>query len=168
MLPARKSNSSLDGSLIPKWWKCFSRCRTIFGPICARISMPKSTASPTPQPSHPDRKSPRVMVVRGEYGCRRLAPTFAPPSICCPCVSLLPFFVVPGPASFQPYLHHPLGGKMAIKVGINGFGRIGRNVMRASLNDPNIEFVAVNDLTNPKTLAHLLKYDSILGNLHNK
>ena len=57
---------------------------------------------------------------------------------------------------------------MAIKVGINGFGRIGRNVMRASLSDPNIEFVAVNDLTDPKTLAHLLKYDSILGNLHNK
>ncbi len=56
---------------------------------------------------------------------------------------------------------------MAIKVGINGFGRIGRNVMRASLNDPNIEFVAVNDLTDPKTLAHLLKYDSVLGNLHN-
>jgi glyceraldehyde 3-phosphate dehydrogenase len=57
---------------------------------------------------------------------------------------------------------------MAIKVGINGFGRIGRNVMRASLNDPNIEFVAVNDLTDPKTLAHLLKYDSILGNLKYK
>ena len=57
---------------------------------------------------------------------------------------------------------------MAIKVGINGFGRIGRNVMRASLSDPNIEFVAVNDLTSPKTLAHLLKYDSILGNLHNQ
>jgi glyceraldehyde 3-phosphate dehydrogenase len=57
---------------------------------------------------------------------------------------------------------------MAIKVGINGFGRIGRNVMRASLDDPNIEFVAVNDLTDPKTLAHLLKYDSILGNLRNK
>jgi glyceraldehyde 3-phosphate dehydrogenase len=57
---------------------------------------------------------------------------------------------------------------MAVKVGINGFGRIGRNVMRASLTDPNIEFVAVNDLTDPKTLAHLLKYDSILGNLHNK
>jgi len=57
---------------------------------------------------------------------------------------------------------------MAIKVGINGFGRIGRNVMRASLNDPNIEFVAVNDLTDPKTLAHLLKYDSILGNLPHK
>ncbi len=57
---------------------------------------------------------------------------------------------------------------MAIKVGINGFGRIGRNVLRASLSDPNIEFVAVNDLTDPKTLAHLLKYDSILGNLHNK
>src|ERR1700683_1533596 len=57
---------------------------------------------------------------------------------------------------------------MAVKVGINGFGRIGRNVLRASLNDPNIEFVAVNDLTNPKTLAHLLKYDSILGNLPNQ
>ncbi len=57
---------------------------------------------------------------------------------------------------------------MAIKVGINGFGRIGRNVLRASLNDPNIEFVAVNDLTSPKTLAHLLKYDSVLGNLPNK
>jgi glyceraldehyde 3-phosphate dehydrogenase len=54
---------------------------------------------------------------------------------------------------------------MAIKVGINGFGRIGRNVLRASLNDPNIEFVAVNDITDPKTLSHLLKYDSILGNL---
>lgn len=57
---------------------------------------------------------------------------------------------------------------MAIKVGINGFGRIGRNVMRASLKDSNIEFVAVNDLTSPKTLAHLLKYDSILGNLPNQ
>src|SRR6202047_4752416 len=57
---------------------------------------------------------------------------------------------------------------MAIKIGINGFGRIGRNVLRTSLNDPNLEFVAVNDLTDPKTLAHLLKYDSILGNLPNK
>src|SRR5437588_10307524 len=57
---------------------------------------------------------------------------------------------------------------MPINVGINGFGRIGRNVFRASLNDPNLEFVAVNDLTDPKTLAHLLKYDSILGNLPNK
>jgi glyceraldehyde 3-phosphate dehydrogenase len=57
---------------------------------------------------------------------------------------------------------------MAIKVGINGFGRIGRNVLRTSLGDPNLEFVAVNDLTDPKTLAHLLKYDSILGNLPNK
>ena len=57
---------------------------------------------------------------------------------------------------------------MGIKVGINGFGRIGRNILRTSLNDKNIEFVAVNDLTNPKTLAHLLKYDSILGNLHHK
>jgi len=57
---------------------------------------------------------------------------------------------------------------MAIKVGINGFGRIGRNVLRASLKDPNLEFVAVNDLTDPRTLAHLLKYDSILGNLPNQ
>jgi glyceraldehyde 3-phosphate dehydrogenase len=57
---------------------------------------------------------------------------------------------------------------MAIKVGINGFGRIGRNVLRTSLHDPELEFVAVNDLTDPKTLAHLLKYDSILGNLPNK
>ncbi len=55
---------------------------------------------------------------------------------------------------------------MAIKVGINGFGRIGRNVVRAGLNNPNIEFVAANDLTDTKTLAHLLKYDSILGPLH--
>ena len=54
---------------------------------------------------------------------------------------------------------------MAVKVGINGFGRIGRNVLRAALNDPNIEIVAVNDITDPKTLAHLLKYDSVLGNL---
>ncbi|MGZ4830501.1 MAG: type I glyceraldehyde-3-phosphate dehydrogenase [Candidatus Angelobacter sp.] len=54
---------------------------------------------------------------------------------------------------------------MAIKVGINGFGRIGRNVLRTALDDPNLEFVAVNDLTSPATLAHLLKYDSILGNL---
>ena len=54
---------------------------------------------------------------------------------------------------------------MAIKVGINGFGRIGRNVLRTALDDPNMEFVAVNDLTSPATLAHLLKYDSILGNL---
>src|SRR6266404_1490491 len=56
---------------------------------------------------------------------------------------------------------------MGIKVGINGFGRIGRNVLRASLKDSNLEFVAVNDLTDPKTLAHLLKYDSVLGNLPN-
>ena len=54
---------------------------------------------------------------------------------------------------------------MAVKVGINGFGRIGRNVFRASLGNPEIEIVAVNDLTSPATLAHLLKYDSILGNL---
>ncbi len=57
---------------------------------------------------------------------------------------------------------------MAVKVGINGFGRIGRNVLRASLGNPEIEFVAVNDLTSPATLAHLLKYDSILGNLKNE
>ena len=54
---------------------------------------------------------------------------------------------------------------MAIKVGINGFGRIGRNIMRAAMGDANLDFVAVNDLTNAATLAHLLKYDSILGNL---
>ena len=54
---------------------------------------------------------------------------------------------------------------MAIKVGINGFGRIGRNIMRAAMGDRNIDIVAVNDLTTTETLAHLLKYDSILGNL---
>ncbi len=54
---------------------------------------------------------------------------------------------------------------MSVKVGINGFGRIGRNILRASLGDPSIEYVAVNDITDPKTLAHLLKYDSVLGNL---
>ena len=54
---------------------------------------------------------------------------------------------------------------MAIKVGINGFGRIGRNIMRAALRDGEVDFVAVNDLTDAKTLAHLLKYDSVLGNL---
>jgi glyceraldehyde 3-phosphate dehydrogenase len=52
---------------------------------------------------------------------------------------------------------------MAIKVAINGFGRIGRNIVRAALNNPNLDFVAVNDLTDTKTLAHLLKYDSVLG-----
>ena len=57
---------------------------------------------------------------------------------------------------------------MAVKVGINGFGRIGRNVFRTALGNPEIEFVAVNDLTTPATLAHLLKYDSILGNLKNE
>ncbi len=57
---------------------------------------------------------------------------------------------------------------MAVKVGINGFGRIGRNVFRTALGNPEIEFVAVNDLTSPATLAHLLKYDSILGNLKNE
>jgi glyceraldehyde 3-phosphate dehydrogenase len=55
---------------------------------------------------------------------------------------------------------------MAVKVGINGFGRIGRNVFRASLGDKDIDFVAVNDLTDTKTLAHLLKYDSVHGNLN--
>src|SRR6267154_1522279 len=57
---------------------------------------------------------------------------------------------------------------MPVKVGINGFGRIGRNIMRAALGDKNIDFVAVNDLTSAHTLAHLLKYDSVLGNLHAK
>jgi len=55
---------------------------------------------------------------------------------------------------------------MAVKVGINGFGRIGRNIMRAAMGSKDIDFVAVNDLTTPATLAHLLKYDSVLGNLH--
>src|SRR4051812_12557471 len=55
---------------------------------------------------------------------------------------------------------------MAVKVGINGFGRIGRNIMRAALGDRSIDFVAVNDITSAHTLAHLLKYDSVLGNLH--
>ena len=57
---------------------------------------------------------------------------------------------------------------MAVKVGINGFGRIGRNIMRAALGNKDIDFVAVNDLTNAATLAHLLKYDSVLGNLKAK
>jgi len=55
---------------------------------------------------------------------------------------------------------------MSVRVGINGFGRIGRNIMRAALGDKNIDFVAINDLTSAHTLAHLLKYDSVLGNLH--
>ena len=54
---------------------------------------------------------------------------------------------------------------MAVKVAINGFGRIGRNVLRSALSDKSIDFVAVNDLTDTKTLAHLLKYDSVMGNL---
>ena len=54
---------------------------------------------------------------------------------------------------------------MAVKVGINGFGRIGRNLFRAVTGDKDIDIVAVNDITDPKTLAHLLKYDSVLGNL---
>ena len=56
---------------------------------------------------------------------------------------------------------------MSIRVGINGFGRIGRNVLRAALGDKELEFVAVNDITDARTLAHLLKYDSVLGNLAN-
>jgi glyceraldehyde 3-phosphate dehydrogenase len=60
------------------------------------------------------------------------------------------------------------GGAMPIKVGINGFGRIGRNIVRTALDDKDIQFVAVNDITDAKTLAHLLKYDSILGNLPHK
>ena len=54
---------------------------------------------------------------------------------------------------------------MGVKVGINGFGRIGRNIYRTAIGDPDIDIVAVNDLTDTKTLAHLLKYDSVLGNL---
>jgi glyceraldehyde 3-phosphate dehydrogenase len=54
---------------------------------------------------------------------------------------------------------------MTVKVGINGFGRIGRNIMRVALGSKDVDFVAVNDLTNAATLAHLLKYDSVLGNI---
>ena len=57
---------------------------------------------------------------------------------------------------------------MPVRVGINGFGRIGRNIFRASLGHPELEIVAVNDITTPDTLAHLLKYDSVLGNLPNQ
>jgi glyceraldehyde 3-phosphate dehydrogenase len=57
---------------------------------------------------------------------------------------------------------------MPVNVGINGFGRIGRNIMRTALDDKDINFVAVNDITDAATLAHLLKYDSILGNLPHK
>jgi glyceraldehyde 3-phosphate dehydrogenase len=57
---------------------------------------------------------------------------------------------------------------MAIKVGINGFGRIGRNIMRTAIDDKEIEFVAVNDVTDAATLAHFLKYYSVLGNLHHR
>src|SRR4029434_3265024 len=55
--------------------------------------------------------------------------------------------------------------EMGTKVGINGFGRIGRNIFRAAINRGDIDFVAANDITDTKTLAHLLKYDSVLGNL---
>jgi len=54
---------------------------------------------------------------------------------------------------------------MAIRVGINGFGRIGRNILRAALAHHDVDIVAVNDITDTATLAHLLKYDSVLGNL---
>jgi len=54
---------------------------------------------------------------------------------------------------------------MAVRVGINGFGRIGRNIMRAAMSHKDIDFVAINDLTSAATLAHLLKYDSVIGNL---
>jgi len=57
---------------------------------------------------------------------------------------------------------------MPIKVGINGFGRIGRNILRAAIDDKDLQFVAANDITDAKTLAHLLKYDSVLGNLSQK
>ena len=57
---------------------------------------------------------------------------------------------------------------MAVKVGINGFGRIGRNIFRTAIGDADIDFVAVNDITDTKTLAHLLKYDSVLGNLESE
>src|SRR6267154_1089412 len=69
-----------------------------------------------------------------------------------------------GPAAIP----HSSGGRMPIKVGINGFGRIGRNSIRTAIDDRDIQFVAVYDVTDAQTLAHLLKYDSVLGNLpHN-
>src|SRR5438128_8381059 len=118
----------------------------------------------------------RVVIVESKWHSRPLCSTgrenayhrlqhtsFAPRS-----VPLLPFSFYPRSRSFSPGFHHPLGGTMAVKVAINGFGRIGRNVLRTALDDSNLDFVAVNDLTDPKTLAHLLKYDSILGNLHHK
>jgi glyceraldehyde 3-phosphate dehydrogenase len=71
--------------------------------------------------------------------------------------------------TFKRFINYKNIGKeqinMAIKVGINGFGRIGRSVMRTALGDGDFDFVAVNDLTDTKTLAHLLKYDSVMGNL---
>src|SRR5690606_5119088 len=70
----------------------------------------------------------------------------------------------PGPESLPP-VRHPEERRMSIRVGINGFGRIGRNVLRAALAHPDLEIVAVNDVTDAKTLAHLLKYDSVHGRL---
>src|SRR3954469_6661212 len=70
------------------------------------------------------------------------------------------------PDTCPAFLSVRRGASMAVRVDINGFGRIGRNIMRAALGDKNIDFVAVNDLTSATTLAHLLKYDSVLGNLH--
>jgi glyceraldehyde 3-phosphate dehydrogenase len=74
------------------------------------------------------------------------------------------------PRGKEDALEYLAGGcfSMAVKVGINGFGRIGRNIFRTSIGDPDIDFVAVNDLTDTKTLAYLLKYDSVLGNLDNE
>ena len=54
---------------------------------------------------------------------------------------------------------------MAVQIGLNGFGRIGRNLFRASINEPGLEFVAINDITDAATLAHLLRYDSVHGRL---
>ena len=68
-------------------------------------------------------------------------------------------------AAFWPLYRRSNTRNMPVKVGINGFGRIGRNVVRAALNNPEIEFVAVNDLTDTKTLALLTKYDSVMGQL---
>src|SRR5215470_17905588 len=78
---------------------------------------------------------------------------------------LSPFAKIPNVTALRSTTH--LGGSMPIKVGINGFGRIGRNIVRTAINDKDIQFVAVNDITDAKTLAHLLKYDSVLGNLPN-
>jgi glyceraldehyde 3-phosphate dehydrogenase len=72
---------------------------------------------------------------------------------------------VRGPEPLEPDYRQQTGGRMTVRVGINGFGRIGRNFFRAARGNADVEVVAVNDLTDNRTLAHLLKYDSTFGRL---